>query len=154
MSHSKRLLLVYNSQSGRTAQLAFAAATAVAVLDHTELRVRRASDATTQDIAWSDALLLGAAETAGLPAGGFKEFMDRILYPCQEAELLRPYALFISAGNDGTQAARGICRQLSAIPWRRIAPVLVLRGEVDSTLEEPLQELAATLAEGLSLGIY
>jgi menaquinone-dependent protoporphyrinogen IX oxidase len=154
MSGMRNLLLVYHSQSGACTRLAIAAAAGIAEESGISLRVRRAWEAGTEDIDWAAAVLLGAAENAGAAAGGMKDFLDRTLYPCHGAGLVRSYALFISAGNDGRGAARQITRQLSAIPWRPVAPALLLRGPPGPEHCDAVRELGQTLAAGLALGIF
>jgi len=154
MAAPRQLLLVYHSQSGACTRLAAAAAAGIGEEEGVTLRIRRAWEAGTADIDWAGAVLLGAAENAGAAAGGLKDFLDRTLYPCHTAGLVRSYALFVSAGNDGRGAARQITRQLSAIPWRPVAPALLLRGKPGPEHCAAARELGQTLAAGLSLGIF
>ena len=114
---TRHLLIVYHTQSGNTGRLAEAAwrgATDDEVTD-VEVRMVRASDAGPDDLLWTDALLLGTPENFGYMSGGMKDFLDRTFYPVEGKIQALPYAIFISAGNDGTGAIRAIHRIATAV---------------------------------------
>ena len=104
MSERKRLLIVYHTQSGNTGRLAesvFAGARRVA---ETETVIKRAFDAGTDDLLACHGLLLGTPENFGYMSGALKDFFDRTYYPCEGRLTGLPYAVFVSAGNDGSGA--------------------------------------------------
>ncbi len=150
----KNLLIVYHSQSGASARLARAALSGARVEEGVAVRVLRAWDAGSVELAAADGLILVAAENSGSLSGGAKDFLDRVFYPAIERGLVLPYALIISAGNDGRGAATQVARILSGIPCKPVAEPLLLRGEVTPPAEERCRELGQALAAGLSLGIY
>ena len=151
----KRLLLVFHSQSGRTAQLADAAAQGVAALaDSVELRVRRAPEATLEDLLWAEGLLLGTPENFGYLSGLMKDFLDRTYYPAEGKTIGLPWALFVSAGNDGSGAVRALQRIALGYQWREVAAPVIVRGEPDAAGLSRCSDLAQTLAAGLALGLF
>jgi multimeric flavodoxin WrbA len=99
-------------------------------------------------------------------SGMMKDFFDRTYYRVLDRIVGRPYATLICAGSDGENAARQI--QRIAAGWRLKAvadPIIVCTyaqtsdailaakqiGEFDLLRCE---EIGATLAAGLALGIY
>jgi multimeric flavodoxin WrbA len=151
----RRLLLVYHSKTGRTRRLAEAAAAGAAHPDAgIDLRFLHAATACADDLLWAHGLLIGTPENFGQVAGAVKEFLDRTFYEVEGRLRPLPYALFVSAGNDGSGAVRGIERIANGYPLVRVQPPLVVRGEpADADLARCTQ-LGMTLAFGLDAGIY
>jgi flavorubredoxin len=150
----KQLLVIYHTQTGRTGALAAAAATGAAREERVALVLRRAGDATLADLLGCSALMIGTPENFGTMSGMVKDFFDRTYYPAENQTIGLPYAVFISAGNDGRGAAREIDRIARGYGWRRVAEPLIVRG---AATEEDLQacaELGESLASGIALGIY
>lgn len=150
----KKLLIVYHSQSGATAQLAAAVRAGAQREEDVEVILRRAWDAGLEDLAYCDALLLGAAENSGSLAGAMKDFLDRTYYPAQARALHLTYGLFISAGNDGRGAVTLMQRILSGYPMKQVCDPVICRGEVSSRSLARCEELGQTMAAGLALGIF
>ena len=65
-----------------------------------------------------------------------------------------PYAIFISAGNDGSGALRAIRRIAGGYPFTEVQEPLIVQGEVRQEHLEKAQELGMSLAAGLDAGIY
>lgn len=151
----KHLLLVWHSQSGRTAALADAAeAGAAEFADEVELRRCRALEANLDDLLWAQGLLIGTPENFGYLSGAVKDFLDRTYYPAQGKVDGLPWAMFVSAGNDGSGAVRALERIALGYNWRRVAPPLIAQGEVAAHHLEAARELGQTLAAGLAYGAY
>lgn len=150
----KKLLIVFQSQSGSTALLAQAVARGAAREADIDVRLRHALDADMEDLAWCDGLLIGTPENFGYLSGLIKDFFDRTYYAALEAQLQRPYALFISAGNDGSGAQRQAERILQGLPWRKIAEPVIVRGPAQQADLAPCEELGQAMAAGLALGIF
>ena len=104
----KHLLIVYHSQSCRTEALAHAVWRGASIddIDEVEVRLKLAGEAGVCDLLWANALILGTPENFGYMSGAMKDFLDRTFYPVQGKVDGLPYAMFISAGNDGTGAVR------------------------------------------------
>lgn len=151
----KRVLLVYSSQTGRTASLARAAAEGIAdFADEVELRQLPALQAGVDELLGCDGLLIGTPENFGYMSGAVKDFLDRTYYPVEGKRLGLPYALFVSAGNDGSGAVRAIERIAQGYGWTRIAEPLIVRGEPDAPALARARELGQTIAAGLSAGVF
>jgi multimeric flavodoxin WrbA len=150
----KSLLIVYHSQSGACAQLARACGQGAMPEEGITVTVLRVWDAATDDLARADGVLLVAAENSATLSGGMKDFLDRTFYPAIERGLVIPYALLISAGNDGRGAVRQTQRILSGIPFPAAAEPVILRGEVTAAQLQASQELGQAFAAGLVMGIF
>jgi multimeric flavodoxin WrbA len=151
----KRILLIYSTQSGRTARMRDAVAAGIAdFADEVELHPRPALEAGVDDLLSCQGLLIGTPENFGYMAGAVKDFFDRTYYPCEGRLTGLPYALFVSAGNDGSGAVRAIERIALGYGWQRIAEALVVQGEPDETALARCRELGQTLAAGLSCGVF
>jgi len=150
----KSLLIVYHSQSGTCAQLARAASQGARGEADVDVVVRRAWDAGTVDLDRADGVLLVMAENSGALCGTMKDFLDRTFYPAIARGLVLPYALLISAGNDGRGAQRQAERILSGYPFGSAAEPIILRGEMCEAHQHASTELGQAFAAGLSMGIF
>jgi multimeric flavodoxin WrbA len=150
----RQLLIVYHSQSGSTAALAQAVDRGAADEEQVTCRLLRAADADARDMRAADAVLFGASENFGYLSGGMLDFLARVFYPLQQQKEGLPYAVFLSAGNDGRGALAQIERIAAGFPLRRIAEPLILRGEVDEQALRRCAELGQAVAAGLALGIF
>jgi hypothetical protein len=95
-----------------------------------------------------------------------KDFFDRTYYPVLDRIVGRPYATLICAGSDGENAARQIQRIVTGWRLKPIAePVIVCTyAQTPAEILAPkkigvydlqrCEEVGATLAAGLTLGIY
>lgn len=154
MEDQKRLLIVYHSQSGNTAALAEAVRAGAAREPAVATRLLRAFDAGTDDLLDCDALLLGTPENFGYMSGALKDFFDRTYYPCEGKLNGLPYAIFVSAGNDGRGAVREIDRIANGYGWKTVAEPLIARKEITPAHLEAAGELGEAFASGLALGIF
>src|SRR4051794_6870999 len=104
----KRLLVVYSTQTGRTRRLVDAAIAGAAEFeDEVETRLMHGLQAGVDELMACDGLLIATPENFGYMSGAIKDFLDRTYYPCEGRRIGLPYALLISAGNDGSGAVRG-----------------------------------------------
>jgi NADPH-dependent FMN reductase len=151
-----RLLLVHGGHAGgRTARLVAAASDGARdAAPEIELHVRAALAADSDDLRAAHGLLLGTPEHFGYMSGALKDFFDRTFYPVGESTVGLPYALFVSAGNDGTGTCRAVERIATGYRWHAVAPPLIVIGDPDSNALERCRELGATLAAGLAAGIW
>lgn len=150
----KSLLIVYHSQSGASAKLARAAWRGARLETGVAVTAKRVWDAGTQDLLQADGVLLVMAENSGALSGGMKDFLDRTFYPCIAEGQVLPYALLVSAGNDGRAAVRQAQRILSGYPFPQAAEPLILRGEVTPDHLQVSEELGQAFAAGLEMGIF
>lgn len=118
-----------------------------------ELRVLPALEAGVDDLLWANGLLIGTPEHFGYMAGAIKDFFDRTFYPVQGQVDGLPYAIFVSAGNDGTGAVTSIERIALGYRWKQCAEPLVFKGDLSDSDLQQCSELGQTLAAGLALGV-
>jgi multimeric flavodoxin WrbA len=152
----KHLLLIYGGHAaGRTEELVEAVIRGIEAADEPiELRSLPALQAGVDDLLWAHGLLIGTPEHFGYMSGAVKDFMDRTFYPVEGKVQGLPYAVFISAGNDGTGAATAIARIAIGYRWTEIAPPLIVKGAVTDDARARCNELGQTMAAGLALGIF
>ena len=156
MARHRRLLIVYHSQSGSTERMAEAVIDGARneAVTEVDVRVRRAIDATPDDLDWCDGFLLGTPENFGYMSGAMKYFLDRAYYPCEGKVDGKPFALFIRAGNDGTGALSSLRRILTGLSVREVQEPVMLVGEFDESRLPELEELGLTMAAGLEAGVF
>lgn len=150
----KRILIVYHSQGGSTETMARALYRGASSMEHTEADLKRASEATAEDLIACDGLALGTPEYFGYMAGMMKDFFDRTFYSVQGKVFRKPCVAFISAGNDGTGALSSIDRISRGYQFRTVHDPVIARGGVTEDDLARCEELGKTLAAGLDLGIY
>ena len=123
-------------------------------LDGVEVRMLRAADAGPDDLLWADAVVLGTPENFGYMSGAMKDFLDRTYYPCEGKVESLPYAIFISAGNDGSGALSSIQRIARGYPLRAVQEPLIARGETTDAVLASCEELGMAMAAGLEMGVF
>lgn len=153
---SSRILLVYGGhEGGRTDRLRIAVEAGVrSVGENVSLSVRPALECGADDVLAADGLLLGTPEHFGYMSGALKDFFDRTFYPCEGKTAGLPYALFVSAGNDGSGTVRAVERIVTGYGWSAVAAPLVVVGHPDASAFANARELGATLAAGVVAGIF
>jgi multimeric flavodoxin WrbA len=149
-----------------TEQMAYAAARAASAEPGVSTRVVRARDAEAADVLASDGYLFATPENLAAMSGQMKDFFDRTYYEALDRLNGRPYGTLVCAGSDGTQAAAQIERIATGWRLRAVAPPvivcthaqtpdLILRPkEIAATDLARCEELGATLAAGIALGIF
>jgi len=154
MTSPRTLLIVYHTQSGHTGRLAEAVLEGARRVSEITVRSLRAFDAGVDDLAACDALILGTPENFGYMSGALKDFFDRTYYPLENQLNGLPYAVFVSAGNDGSNAVREIARIATGYGWKAVCPAHIARGEITADDLEICRELGEAMAEGLALGVF
>lgn len=152
----KRLLVVYHSRTGHTADMLEAVLRGARdpMLAGVECVVRDALAASPEDVRAAHGVLLGTPENFGYMSGALKMFFERIYHPCLEHTQGLPYGLFIRAGNDGRGALASIERIVTGLRWRQVVPPVIIAGEFDATRLGECEELGQTLAAGLEAGVF
>ncbi|WEN42354.1 Flavodoxin [Thauera sp. GDN1] len=154
MSERRRLLIVFHTQSGNTGRLADAVVNGAHRVDDVDTVMKRAFDAGTADLLACDGLLLGTPENFGYMSGALKDFFDRSYYPCEGRLTGLPYAVFVSAGNDGTGAVREIGRIARGYGWKEVAEALIVRKGITPADLLHAEELGEGFAAGLAMGVF
>ena len=152
----KRLLIIYHSQSGKTAMMAQAVRRGAMhpEIDSVDVRIRIAADAGPLDLIWCDAVIFATPENFGYMAGAMKDFFDRTFYPCAGRVEGVPYAVVIGAGNDGTGALAALRRIVRGFPLNETQEPVICRGPIDDAVIARCETLGATMAAGLELGVF
>jgi multimeric flavodoxin WrbA len=162
----QKILLVFHSKTGGTRQMAEAAARGAASEPEVKVNLVHAADAGPDELLDAGGYLFATPENLAMMSGIMKDFFDRSYYPVLDRIVGRPYGTLICAGSDGENAARQI--QRIAAGWRLKAiadPIIVCThaqtpAEILASKEigrhdlQRCEELGATLAAGLALGIY
>lgn len=152
----KHLLIVYHLPRGKMQAMAEAVECGARHEDITgvEVRVGLALESGADDLLWADALLLGTPENFGYMSGGMKDFLDRTFYPCEGKLEGMPYAMFISAGNDGSGALNAIRRIANGFSFREVQEPVLVVGELEAAHLQACEALGTAMAAGLELGMY
>jgi len=151
-----RVLLVFGGHpGGRTERLRLAVEAGARAADvPVAMTVRHALECGTAELLEAQGVLLGTPEHFGYMSGALKDFFDRTFYAVEGQLRGLPYALFVSAGNDGSGAVRAVERIVTGYGWSPIAAPLVVVGEPGGEDLRRAEELGATLVAGLAAGIF
>ena len=109
-----------------------------------------------EDLLACDGIAIGSPEYFGYMAGMIKDFFDRTYEPAKDNPRIfkKPYALFISAGNDGRNTRTQIERICLGFSFKKAYEPLIVRGVPDEESLRQCRELGQTIAAGCDLGIY
>lgn len=153
-----QLLLVYHSRTGMASSMADvlergALSAAEAMGLKIGMRRRRAREATVEDVLSSAGYLFCAPENLASLSGEMKEFFDRCYYPVFQVDpgsgpdytevskiLGRPYGIAISAGSDGTSAARQAERICTGWRLKKVSEPLIIQNGLAQTKENILAQ--------------
>ena len=148
------ILIVYHSQGGNTQRMAEAVAEGARTIEGTVVTVKRAGEATVEDLIAASGIALGTPEYFGTFSGMVKDFFDRTFYAAQEKVFRKPYVLFVSAGNDGSGAVNAVERIALGYKFRKVYDPVVAKGQITDEVIDKCRELGAVLAGVCDLGIY
>ena len=149
-----KILIIYHSQTGKTEKMAQAVAEGAKSIEGVEVVLKKAADATLEDLLSADGLAVGTPENFGYMSGMVKDFFDRTYPDAQERVFRKPFVVFISAGNDGTGALRAIERIALGYKFKTVFQPVIAKGEITEEIMEQCIELGATIAGGCQMGIY
>ena len=162
----QKLLIVYHSSTGGTQQMAEAAAAGAGRESEVEVILRCATQAAAADVLHAGAYVFACPENLAAISGLMKDFFDRTYYPALDRIAGRAYATLICAGSDGSNAARQIERIATGWRLRAMAEPLIVctHAQTPEAILRPkriaagdlarCEEIGATLAAGLALGVY
>ena len=151
---SKRLLIVAHAPSENTLSLRQAVERGALSETGLDVRVVAPLQAGPDDVLASQAVILGTTENLGYMSGALKDFFDRTFYPAEARTVGLPYALVVSAGQDGSGTVAAVQRIVTGYRWKAIADPVVVVGEPDAAALARCEELGATLAAGLVAGVF
>lgn len=152
-----KILIVYHSQTGNTEKMALAVAEGAGSIEDTQVILRKAAEATVQDLFDADGIAIGTPENFGYMSGMVKDFFDRTFYPSQqqaERVFRKPFVVFVSAGNDGTGALTSIERIALGYKFKKVFEPVICRKQLTDEIMEQCRDLGRVLASGCAAGIY
>ncbi len=159
----KKLLIVWHSMTGGSEALARAAC---AGAEDVEVQLLHADVAGAADMLAADGYLFVFPENLAAISGVMKAFFDRVYYPCLGRIEGRPYAVIVCAGSDGSNAVRQTERIATGWRLKKVADSIIVCTHAQTpeailaTKRIPeadlvrARELGATLAAGLSMGVF
>mgnify|MGYP000844955783 CR=1 FL=1 len=149
-----KILIIYHSQTGHTKKMAQAVCEGVKSIEGATAILKKAADATLEDLLECDGLAVGSPENFGYMAGMVKDFFDRT-YGRDAGRIFRkPFVVFISAGNDGGGALNSIERIALGYKFKTVFHPVIAKGDITEAVLDKCRELGATLAGGCVMGIY
>ncbi len=149
-----RILIVYHSQTGNTESMAEAVAEGARAVEGVEVILKKAAEATLEDLLTADGLAVGTPENFGYMSGMLKDFFDRTYPSAQEKVFRKPFVVFISAGNDGTGALKAIERIALGYKFKTVFEPVIAKGKITEDVLEKCRELGGTIAGGCQMHIY
>ncbi|GAH21904.1 unnamed protein product, partial [marine sediment metagenome] len=76
-----KVLVIYHSQTGNTEKMAKAVAEGARRVSGTEVILKKAAEATLEDLIGSSGIAIGSPDYFSYMAGTIKDFFDRTFYP-------------------------------------------------------------------------
>jgi multimeric flavodoxin WrbA len=162
----KRLAIIWDSMTGGSEALAFAAADGAQTNKDIQVKLIAARDAAASDVLAADGFLFVFPENLAAISGVMKAFFDRTYYPCLGQIEARPYAVIVCAGSDGSNAVRQAERIATGWRLKKVTDSIIVCTHAQ-TLEAILaakiisevdlriaRDLGAAMAEGLALGVF
>ena len=149
-----RILIVYHSQTGNTEKMAEAVAQGARTVEGVEVFLKKAVDATLEDLLAANGLALGTPENFGYMSGMLKDFFDRTYQGAHEKVFRKPFVVFISAGNDGIGALKSIERIALGYKFKKVFEPVIAKGKITEDILEKCRELGGTIAGGCQMRIY
>src|SRR5271157_5235007 len=153
--------------TGGTLQMPNAAAAGAAGAESAlQVSKLQAADANAAHVLGADGYVFATPENLAAMSGQMKDFFDRTYYAALERLNGRPYATLICAGSDGRNAAQQIERIATGWRLKPIAdPIIVCTHaqtpeailgpkQIPKRELKPCEELGASLASGMALGIF
>ena len=136
--------------------MALAVADGAGEIEGLAVQIRTAQQITSEELLACAGLVLGSPEYFGYMAGGVKDLFDRTYETLRGHPKIfrKPYAAFISAGNDGSGALQSIERICTGFQFKKVQAPVMARGPIDEVALEACRELGRTMAAGLEAGIF
>ena len=153
---SIKILVVYHSQAGHTQKMAEEVAKGADSVKNVQVILKKAADATLEDLVNCDGLAIGSPEYFGYMSGMIKDFFDRTYEEAHTRKEVfkKPYVVFISAGNDGSGASAWIDRICKGFTFKKVSESIISRGDVTGEDLEKCYELGRLLAAGCDMKIF
>jgi multimeric flavodoxin WrbA len=150
------ILVVYHSQSGNTQKMAGAVAKGAGEIEGVRVVLKKAFETTEEDLIECDGLVIGSPEYFGYMSGAIKDLFDRTYERLRGHQRIfrKPYAVFISAGNDGQGAVTNIEKICLGFQFKKVQPPIVSKGPLTEAVLRQCEELGRVMGAGCEAGIY
>lgn len=142
----KTVLIVYHSQSGNTEAAAQAVSAGVDSIEGVEPLLKRASEATADDLIACDAVCVGTPDYFSYMSGMVKDFFDRVFYPTKGQVDDKICGLFVTHGGGG-KASEGLENMCRSFVFKQVSETVSVTGKADEAAEARLRELGAIVAK-------
>ncbi len=150
----KNILVIYHSQGGTMKLMAHRLAKGASKEKEIVITLKKAADATLDDLLHCNGIAIGSPEYFGTMAGMIKDFFDRTYNAAQEKTIGLPFIVFVCAGNDGRGAISQIERIAAGYKWKKVQEHIRVVGFPTEQDLKNLEELGQTLAAGVDFGIF
>jgi len=143
-----RILVIYHSQSGNTEEMAKAVAKGAKSIREAEVMLKKATEATLEDLVSSSGIAIGSPDYFSYMAGAVKDFFDRTFYPSQGKVTEKPCILFVSGGGGGKPALKSLKRICDSFKFKQIGEVAAA-GKPSSGVITECEKLGERLANAV-----
>jgi NAD(P)H-dependent FMN reductase len=120
-------------------------------IEGVDVVARPALAANALDVLGADGYLLGTPANLGYISGALKHFFDVVYYPCLDATIGRPYALYVHGNSDTTGAVRAVQTITTGLQWKLAQAPVEIVGDPDKEALDACWELGASVAASLAL---
>ena len=143
-----KVLIVYHSQSGNTKAAAEAVAQGAQDVSGTEVVLKEALQAKTEDLLACKAIAVGTPDYFSYMAGGLKDFFDRTYYPTEGTVTDKPCGIFVTHGGGGraVDSVKSIC---GSFKFKLISEPVLVKNAPDAEASAALRNLGKLLAEAV-----
>ena len=141
-----KLLIIYHSQSGNTEAMAKAVYEG-ALSSGATASLKKAAEATSNDLIDCDAVILGTPNYFNYMAGAIKDFFDRVFYTTRGKVDDKPYAVFSSAGGEGKGALDSLDEICRSLRLKKAFGSIIATGKPSSEVLGECKELGRRLAQ-------
>lgn len=142
----KKLLIIYHSQTGNTEAMAKAVYEG-AVTAGANVTMKKANEATCDDLLGCDAVAFGTPNYFSSMAGTMKNYFDQ-MWPALRGKIdNKPYFAFGSAGGGTAAALDSIDKICSSFKMRKSCDCLIAKGKPTAEQLQQCREMGGKLAQ-------
>lgn len=153
-TQKKNILIIYHSQGGTMQLMASRFAKGAEKEVDISVTLKKAEEATLDDLLNCSAIAIGSPEYFGTMAGMIKDFFDRTYELAKDKTAGLPYVVFVCAGNDGRGAISQIDRIAAGYRWKKVQEHMRIVSPPTEQNLTALEDLGQTLAAGVDFGIF
>ncbi len=141
----KKILIVYHTLGGNTEAAASVAEKTLQQIPQVQVRMKKASEASLEDLLWCDGLIIGSGDYFSYMAGMLKDFFDRTFYPSRGKVEGKPYLAFLTHGGGGA-AISSLESVAKSFKFKKILDPVLIKGKPDDAAEKKLSEAVRKFA--------